>query len=242
MDRFCRSCGASLTQDSRFCPSCGHDVGAPAPDPAERFFSPPPPARSSRRRPWAWVAGALVVLVAIVAGAYALGGDGKNSGNVKQAFGGLSDADMKLLAEWGKPSTEFVEQKVLLIQAETDQDVDALSAAADAMRAAADDMAATALEFENPGLRRDLMAYSRAAVDIGIAFESYGDYAADESRPADPAFEKQIGEQIERHVGKVQEAETRFYNHLADYLSPEQRKVTADFVRDHQQRVEDASE
>jgi hypothetical protein len=187
------------------------------------------------------IAAAAVVLfaVAVVGIVLVVSGDGKNSGNVQRAFGGyISPEDERLLYELNRTAASANDSYLELVQAAADEDVDRIERIAGRGRMTVDKGLRAVAAMVNEGLRSEIRGLLGAQRTV---FTAYGDLA----RYARTHRSSGSTPEAERLLARAARAERRtalrrrhLYRRVADYLTPEQRRLVRTEQRAYDERLE----
>lgn len=153
------------------------------------------------------------------------------NGPASEAFGGLSDGDMRVIREFSADARRAAEQQAALVRSESDEDVQGMRRAVDRMTETVADMNQRSLNADNSDLRATLQDYSRTVARMVGAFDRYVTYYETDG-PADPALEAQLGSDIDATATEAERVDQEFLNRTLDAASPEQRdRIRAEYKR-----------
>ena len=196
-------------------------------DPAERYYSPPPPSGLRERlvaRKRSLIAAAIFVLavVAVFAIARVVSGDGKNSGHLERAFGGnISVNDKQRLADiaWARDGANG--SYIGLIQGMRNRDLDAALDATNEGQRLTESALGAAGAIENERLRSGISRVLETQHEVFAAYGRVLTYAR-EHRFTPKA--RMLLRTAARAEVAAREASADFYRTVSPYMTPEQRR------------------
>jgi hypothetical protein len=198
-------------------------------DPAERFYSPPPPEglreRLQHHRPSLVGAAVLLLLVgAAFAIARVASGDGKNSGHPERAFGGyLSQSDQDGVSKVTIARREASSAYIEVVAASKKGSLGAVKRAAAAGRNSTELGLQDAARIQNGELRTLLERILSTENKVFVGYWNLATYLKAHPDHASKAKVRELVSAARTAEVDAQSASDAFRERIAPYLTPEQR-------------------
>jgi hypothetical protein len=214
-------------------------------DPAERYYSAPPPSgvreRLSRRR-GAIIGGVVVLTLAtgIPAGALLLSGDGKGSGDIERAFGRVSPQDERLAADAAVHHAGVYNGIIAMVRSGTTGDLSEATAEAEQTLGSLDRAALVVDRIDNEPLRRAYRDITLARRDFVRSYDELATYLLEHPGKRRDTKARALAAHVDEAGVDIDRADRRLITRIKPYMTAKQRSAFRESQQRHAQRFADA--